>query len=76
MKFLVTRTSLYNRWGSNSPCKEAKQEMSEDGPIWTIEINTLEELINFRKKYGDIILTISIYPEIDYKIEIYDDYRE
>lgn len=74
MKFIVSRTSL---WGNNSsPCKEAKQEMSEDGPIWTIEINTLEELIAFRKKYGEIILTVSVLPEIDNEIEIYDDCRE
>lgn len=74
MKFIVSRTSL---WSNNdSPCEEAKQEMFEDGPDWTIEINSLEELIAFRKKYGEIILTASVLPEIDNEIEIYDDYRE
>ena len=74
MKFIVSRTST---WHSDiAPCKEAKQEMFEDGPDWTIEINTLEELIAFRKKYGELVLTFSRIPEIDYEIEIYDDYRE
>ena len=48
----------------------------EDGPDWTIEINSLEELIAFRKKYGELVLTASVLPEIDNEIEIYDDYRE
>lgn len=73
MKFIVSRTSI---WNNDSPCAEAKPEMFEDGPNWTIEINSLEELIAFRKKYGEIILTASRYPEIDNEIEIYDDYRE
>lgn len=34
-----------------------------------IEINSLEELIQFADKFGEIILR-------DYSIEIYDDYRE
>ena len=74
MKFIVSRTSLCD--GNDSPCEEAKKEEFEDGPDWTIEINTLEELIKFRKKYGEIILTESVLPEIDNEIEIYDSYRE
>lgn len=34
-----------------------------------IEINTLEELVEFTKKYGEIVFS-------DGQIEIYDDYRE
>jgi hypothetical protein len=41
----------------------------EDSPYWTIEINTLEELIALSEKYGEIILDGD-------SIEIYDDYRE
>ena len=33
------------------------------------EINTLEELINFIKEYGEIVMT-------ENSIEIYNDYRE
>lgn len=35
----------------------------------TIEINTLDELMEFVKEYGQIVLDIDT-------IEIYDDYRE
>lgn len=74
MKFIVSRTSV---WDSNiAPCEEAKREEFEDGPDWTIEINSLEELIAFRKKYGELVLTASVIPEIDNEIEIYDSYRE
>ncbi len=44
-----------------------KLEYFEDDP--TIEINSLEELIDFNKKYGRIILSGN-------QIEIYNDYRE
>jgi len=41
---------------------------------WTIEINTLEELIKFCKKHGNIIVDSD---DCDIpSIEIYDDYRE
>lgn len=43
---------------------------------WFIEINTLEELLKFREKYGDLVLTKHyLNPEI-VEVEIYDDYRE
>ena len=35
----------------------------------TVEINTLEDLLAFQKKFGQIVLS-------DNEIEIYDDYRE
>ena len=35
----------------------------------TIEIDTLEELVDLSKKYGDLIINVD-------SIEIYDDYRE
>lgn len=39
---------------------------------WFVEINNLEELLEFQKKYGSIILSHDPTPSI----EIYDDYRE
>ena len=86
MKFKVRRTS---EWDVDvQPCKEAHQEtfVSIDlrGKIardfdaigWFIEINTLEELLKFREKYGDLVLTKHyLNPEI-VEVEIYDDYRE
>lgn len=74
MKFIVSRTSVWNK--DIAPCEEAKREEFEDGPDWTIEINSLEELIAFSKKYGELVLTRAVIPEIDNEIEIYDDYRE
>jgi len=44
--------------------------------IYTIEINSLEELMNLQDKYGELIITKSNYKEFECEIEIYDDYRE
>lgn len=66
MEFVVTRTSI---WGDKKPCEEAYQV----GELWKVNIESLEELIKFKEKYGEIILTD------DYdtpSIEIYDYYRE
>ena len=75
MKFIVSRTST-----GRKPCKEAKKAEKSDGfdypNIWTIEIDTLEELINFVKKYGTIIIDDSGEKSVPFEIEIYDDYRE
>lgn len=51
----------------------------EDREVWAIEINSLEELIAFEKKYGDIIISTYQDNEGDEDIlviEIYDGYRE
>lgn len=45
---------------------------------WFVEINTLEELVEFTKKYdGDVIISTNNEnnPEF-YELEIYDNYRE
>ena len=36
---------------------------------WHVEINSLEELVNFSNKYGTLVFN-------EDTIEIYDDYRE
>lgn len=41
----------------------------------TIEVNTLEELINFTNKYGSVVLRKD-YNDEGFCIELYDDYRE
>lgn len=63
MEFTVTRTS---EWSDKSPCEECIKNKEN---VWTVGINTLEELITFVQKYGTIVLDES-------HIEIYDDYRE
>ena len=94
MKFKVCRTSdcLCDK---GKPCEEAKYEKVECRSLYNgdkrlidyyvVEINSLEELIDFVKKYGCIILDESNDPKYFedfskpiplYEIEIYDDYRE
>ena len=64
MKFRVTRASDY--WGNNNvQCEEAK----EINGYFYIEINTIEQLIDFIKKYGEIVMW-------EDQIEIYDMWRE
>lgn len=74
MKFIVTRTS--NDYCGNhdkKPCDEAIFNGSYD---WLIEINSLEELMEFKNKYGNIIIK-TIYTDQEYPIiEIYDCDRE
>ncbi len=72
MRFILEHSSQHQFW-ENEPT--------------VIEINSLEELLDFKKKCGyDIVITEQfesetefIHPlrkEIKYIIEVYDDYRE
>lgn len=76
MKFSVSRVSDF--FGKECPCENAAKGIDPvyDVPLWTIEINSLSELIGFVDKYGTIILEHTpkeqCYPHID----IYDDYIE
>ena len=44
--------------------------------LWTIEINSLEDLMKLYDKYGDLIIQDSIWCENIPEIKIYDDYIE
>lgn len=45
--------------------------------VWVVNINTLEELMNFKDECGeDIIITASYIDHTTPEIEIYDSYRE
>ena len=44
--------------------------------VWIVEINSLVDILNLIKKYGEIIILRSDYKEYPFEIEIYDDYRE
>lgn len=48
----------------------------EDVELWSINIDTLEQLIELVNKYGDVILKQEGYSTKTPEIEIYDDYRE
>jgi len=63
MIFQIERTSCSNEI---RPCEEA---VFEDGR-WVCEINSLEKLIEFATKHGELIFNK------DLSIEIYDDWRE
>lgn len=52
------------------------KRQEEDQLLWTIEINTLEELNSFIKKYGEVVITENKCDSESMGIEIYDDYRE
>jgi len=46
---------------------------------WVIEFETLEELLAFQDKHGDLVLRRPLFDLVngpEWEIEIYDDYRE
>ena len=77
MKYIVRRASV---WGNVKPCEEAKEEYipykDSKTKVWMVEIETIEELMNFQQKYGDIIIGNSIIYKGYADILIYDDYIE
>lgn len=82
MRFIITRTSRYI-YSEENPCDGAtKEKIFTDWkePVevtaWFKEINTLEELLAFIKKNGQIVIGKSYQNKKYLEIEIYDDYRE
>lgn len=83
-EFRVEKASL--RGSPEKPCDEAvlkeTQEMTGEGSVksrqvWVINMDSLDELITFRDKYGELILDQDpSFPQIPDSIEIYDDWRE
>lgn len=78
MKYIVRRAS---QWDNEvKPCEEAKQEnipyKDRKEKVWMIRIGSLKELMNFKDKYGDIIVQDSIIYKGYNEILIYDDYIE
>lgn len=61
--------------GFNHRVENSQIKRDLEDKDWFIELNSIEEINKFVKKYGDIV----IKPPSDsifYKLEIYDDYRE
>lgn len=83
-EFRVEKTSL--RGSPEKPCDEAilkeTPEMTDEGcveprEVWLVNMESLDELITFRDKYGELILDHDpSFPQIPDSIEIYDDWRE
>jgi hypothetical protein len=71
MKFSVERTSdMYGGGDTNNPpCQQAVRDGDQKDPKWIIELNTLEELMQFVKENGQCVLYCG-------SIEIYDFWRE
>lgn len=77
MKFIITRTSQRARKGK--PCEEAiLEQIDKNKELYTIEISSLNELIDFIKKqeHAVVIQDKSYFNKGLPSIEIYDDWRE
>lgn len=75
MLFEIDRVS--KGWNNpNPPCEEASMFYKDEFRTrWRMEIKTLEELMDFIDKYGDIVIHQE-YENNMRGIEIYDGYRE
>lgn len=64
--------------GSNHRIEENGWISRDNGmvDIWSIEINTLNELMEFCKKYGDVVIGNNMWNKSYKEILIYDDYIE
>jgi hypothetical protein len=88
MRFVIYRTSTM--LGSKQPCPHPAAQFAGElpplrpegaaHPYWTIEIESLEELIEFieglEERHQRIILSRWHVDSSFWAIEIYDDYRE
>jgi hypothetical protein len=62
-------------YGPRGGAQGIKRRM-EDARAWYVEIGSLEALMTFRAKHGEVILKTSDEDERTPTLEIYDDYRE
>lgn len=85
MIYEVRRTSVHEYDPEVKPCEgvmtlyTSSYWRSDTGyaPIWAIELNTTQELMDFMDKIGNSIVIYVDDDESDYPIiEIYDSYRE
>ena len=63
--------------GKNHRVENGHIKRDFDGMAWFMEINSVDDLVAFAKKHGDIVVTTgkSVNPAIP-RIEIYDHWRE
>ena len=73
MRFIVYRTSGYE---DKIPCEEAVKNIIAEETIWSIDINSLEDLLLWRDKIGESIIIHKNEDNDQTYIEIYDDWRE
>lgn len=81
MEFIVTRTSIHD---NTRPCWEATSKAISvdwlgqkiEKNVWVVEFNNLQELIEFKNKYGSVVIDNYVFDSNLMHIEIYDSYRE
>lgn len=71
MKFEITRTSCF---GIGKPIND--ERLKKIKSCWYIELNTLEELMQFIENNGHSVVIERCDEYEQYTIEIYDTYRE
>lgn len=78
MKFFVGRAS--KRFDEDVLVDEAKPDVlnydNNTLNVYSIEINSLEELMDFYNKYGKLVIRKNIFDSVSNEILIYDDYIE
>lgn len=85
MKFIITRTSEWD--DDRSPCAEAKRtkflivEKSSNRKIereeWTADFDSIEDLVDFSKKYGNLMIDNELLPNVEFPgIIMYGDYDD
>lgn len=80
-EFDLRRSAIEGKWfdvGTNHRIDERGYITRDNGTIevWTIELNSLVDLIDFCDKYGDAVIQPCCFNKSYKEIEIYDDYRE
>lgn len=79
-KFSDREGTWRSRGISHSECHEGKHICRRmlGREEWTVSLNSLEELLMFSRKYGQLVIRSSDHdlPEESPIIEIYDSYRE
>lgn len=73
MKFIISRTS---EWGDSSPCAEAKKtgfliaekhsNKKTEIEAWTVDFDSIEDLVNFSKKYGNLMINNELLPNVKF----------
>lgn len=79
MIFEIDRVSLCTNspCTERAPCEEAELTNYGDYKMWTVSINTLEDLTSFIEKYGQIIIEkLPDKTKDEYQITIYDGFIE
>jgi hypothetical protein len=79
-----TPSGPWESWGSEHTIEQGPRggatgitrRRPADQKVWTIEIDSLDALLSFADKHGDLVLTRHVGNEVEREIEIYDGWRE